>query len=180
MTTYSFMFFDIRFGLRFKVGSRSTNQEIDPVARTVVAAAVPRGRRVQRRKRAARVGQRRYGRVRDAVAAGRVMAQFWVGATDVNFMLLNIGGWHVGSYAAREAAIAVSYAIERGWVQERTHYFPYDGSTGQAYELTDAGLAYVEWAWGFAKRPAPSAPGSGTATARRQRKITNAQTVQNG
>jgi hypothetical protein len=78
------------------------------------------------------------------------MAQFWVGATDVNFMLLNIGGWHVGSYAAREAAIAVSYAIERGWVQERTHYFPYDGSTGQAYELTDAGLAYVEWAWGLA------------------------------
>jgi hypothetical protein len=76
-----------------------------------------------------------------------MVPQFWIGSTDVNFMLLSVGGWHVGSYVTREAALAIEYAIERGWVQERTHYFP-GGDTSRAYELTDAGLAYVERTWG--------------------------------
>ena len=43
-----------------------------------------------------------------------VPLQLWVGSTDVNGMLTEIGGWHVGSYAALGAAAAVSYALDRG------------------------------------------------------------------
>lgn len=76
-----------------------------------------------------------------------VPLQLWVGSTDVNGMLTEIGGWHVGSYAALEAAAAVSYALDRGWVQYRAHLFS-DGSTAVAYELTDAGLDQLRRSYG--------------------------------
>lgn len=76
-----------------------------------------------------------------------VSLQLWVGSTDVNGMLTEIGGWHVGSYAALEAADAVRYALGRGWVQQRVHCFP-DGARGDAYELTDSGLEQLRRSYG--------------------------------
>lgn len=73
--------------------------------------------------------------------------QHWVGSTDVNGMLIEVGGWHVGSIIALENAAAIRYAIGRGWVQERKHYFP-DGTTTPAYELTDAGLERLGKSYG--------------------------------
>lgn len=81
--------------------------------------------------------------------------QFWIGSTDINAMLMNVGGWHVGSCAAREADEAVQYAIDRKWVQERTHHFP-DGDVAQAYELTDAGLDRLEQSCGPTSRDGAS------------------------
>jgi hypothetical protein len=75
------------------------------------------------------------------------MAQFWIGSTDVNFMLTQIGGWAVGCYNDREARQAVQYAIEHGWVGKRTHYCP-DGDTWPAYELTESGLTRVREVYG--------------------------------
>lgn len=79
------------------------------------------------------------------------MQQHWVGSTDTNFMLTQIGGWAVGCYNDREARAAVVYAIERGWVGERVHYTP-SGETWHAYELTDAGIAEVGRLYGDATR----------------------------
>lgn len=73
--------------------------------------------------------------------------QHWIGSTDVNGLLTEVGGWHVGSYAALGAAEAVAYAVDCGWVQKRTHYFP-DGTTAPAYELTDDGLERLRKSWG--------------------------------
>lgn len=79
------------------------------------------------------------------------MPQFWIGSTDVNGMLTEIGGWAVGCYNDQYARAAVDYAIERGWVGERTHYTP-NGETWPAYELTDAGLDEVGKRSGDASR----------------------------
>jgi hypothetical protein len=73
--------------------------------------------------------------------------QYWVGSTDVNFMLTQIGGWAVGCYNDQEAHQAVACAIDRGWVGNRTHYCP-DGVVWPAYELTDAGLEKVKALYG--------------------------------
>lgn len=77
----------------------------------------------------------------------KIPLQLWVRHTDVNGMLMEIGGWHVGSHAAVEAREGVQYAIEAGWVQTRLHYFP-DGTTSPAYELTDLGLRQLEDSYG--------------------------------
>jgi hypothetical protein len=75
--------------------------------------------------------------------------QHWVGSTDVNGMLGEIGGWHVGSIIAVEKACAVQYAVDHGWVQQRTHYGPALPPEGvPAYELTDSGLVRLEKSWG--------------------------------
>lgn len=76
------------------------------------------------------------------------MAQFWIGATDVNFMLTEIGGWHVDCYNDREARKAVEYAKEQGWVGRRTHYAEAFPEGSPAYELTDAGLDRVRKVYG--------------------------------
>lgn len=71
------------------------------------------------------------------------MAQFWIGSTDVNYMLTEIGGWHVGCYNDVEAREAVEYAKDQGWVGTRMHYAPAIPEGALAYELTDEGLAYI-------------------------------------
>lgn len=77
----------------------------------------------------------------------QIPLQLWIGSTDVNGMLMEVSGWHVGSLAATEAAEAVDYASRSGWIQPRTHYFP-DGDTSEAYELTDAGLIQLDKSYG--------------------------------
>lgn len=77
------------------------------------------------------------------------MAQHWVGSTDINFMLTEIGGWAVGCYNDRYARQAVQYALDQKWVGYRTHYTP-DGDTWPAYELTDEGLDRVRAIFGQA------------------------------
>lgn len=75
------------------------------------------------------------------------MAQHWIGSTDLNFMLTEIGGWAVDCYNDREARQAVEYAIDQKWVGRRTHYTP-GGETWPAYELTDSGLERVKQLFG--------------------------------
>jgi hypothetical protein len=77
----------------------------------------------------------------------KIPLQCWIGSTDVNGMLTEIGGWHIGCYNERRSGAAVAYAIDREWVGKRTHYFP-DGKTSPAYELTDAGLQRIEDSYG--------------------------------
>lgn len=69
--------------------------------------------------------------------------QLWIGSTDVNGLLTQIGGWHVGCCNDVETRPAVEYAIARGWVSTRTHYAPAFPEGVRAYELTDEGLAYI-------------------------------------
>jgi hypothetical protein len=94
------------------------------------------------------VGNQTCGRLALQIRSANLMAQFWIGSTDVNFMLTQIGGWHIGCYNDQEARQAVEYAKERRWIGERIHYadaFP-EGSL--AYELTDAGLERVRAVYG--------------------------------
>lgn len=83
----------------------------------------------------------------------KIPLQCWIGSTDVNGMLMSVGGWHKDSQAATEAYDALTYAVHQGWVVERTHYFP-DGDTAPAYELTDAGLQRIEDSYGPKARAA--------------------------
>jgi hypothetical protein len=79
----------------------------------------------------------------------KIPLQCWVGSTDVNDMLSEIGGWQVGCYNEREARQAVELAKSMGWVQLRTHYGPaYPPDGVPAYEVTDAGLQRIEDSWG--------------------------------
>lgn len=77
-----------------------------------------------------------------------MVTQFWIGSTDLGFMLSQIGGWHVGCYNHREAAAAVDYAIERKLVTTRTHYAPAIPEGSEAFELTEAGVAECRRLWG--------------------------------
>lgn len=71
------------------------------------------------------------------------MPQFWIGSTDVNYLLTEIGGWHVGCHNDCAARKAVEYAIGQGWVGTRIHFAPAIPEGALAYELTDEGLAYI-------------------------------------
>jgi len=77
----------------------------------------------------------------------KIPLQLWIRHTDVNGMLMEVGGWHVGSQAAVEAKDGVQYAVDAGWVQTRVHHFP-DGTTSPAYELTNTGLKQLEDSYG--------------------------------
>ena len=74
--------------------------------------------------------------------------QHWIGSTDVNGMLIDIGGWHVDCYNDRHARSAVEYAKTQGWVTTRTHYAPAFPEGVPAYELTDAGLERIGATYG--------------------------------
>lgn len=71
------------------------------------------------------------------------MSQFWVGSTNVHFLLREIGGWFVDCPNAREAYAAIEFVKERGWVTTRKHYAPAFPEGALAYELTDKGLEQV-------------------------------------
>lgn len=72
------------------------------------------------------------------------MKQRWVGATDVNHLLTQIGGWGVGCYNQGQAERAVNFAVEQKWVGLRVHHaeaYPPHGVL--CFELTDLGLRYL-------------------------------------
>lgn len=72
------------------------------------------------------------------------MAQFWIGATDFNWLITSVGGWHVGCQNDhREAREAVQYGIDQGLIGTRRHYAEAFPEGSECYELTDKGLAYV-------------------------------------
>lgn len=83
-----------------------------------------------------------------AINDKRLTLQLWIRSTDVHHMLLNIGGWGVGSIVANEKAEAIKYALERGWVKYRMHYTKSGDDSWQAYELTDVGLDRVRSVYG--------------------------------
>lgn len=73
------------------------------------------------------------------------MKQRWVGSTDVNHLLTQIGGWGVGCYNQGQAEAAVNFAVERGWVTIRVHHAAAYPSHGVlCFELTDAAMSYLE------------------------------------
>lgn len=74
---------------------------------------------------------------------GNRMAQFWIGKTDFNYLLTEVGGWHVGCQNDREDREAVRYGIQHGLIGTRRHYAEAWPDGVDAYELTDAGLDYV-------------------------------------
>lgn len=71
------------------------------------------------------------------------MTQFWIGTTDFNYLLTEVGGWHIGCQNDRDARDAVQYGIDCGLIGTRRHYAPAWPQGVDAYELTDAGLIYV-------------------------------------
>lgn len=74
--------------------------------------------------------------------------QLWIGGKDVNYMLLQIGGWQLGCQNARECAGAVMYAIEAGFVGFRTHYAKDLPKGIEAYEVTDKGIEQIRRSYG--------------------------------
>lgn len=72
------------------------------------------------------------------------MRQRWVGSTDVNHLLTQIGGWGVGCYNQGQAEKAVNFAVEMGWVGIRVHHAPaYPPHGVLCFEVTDRGLSYL-------------------------------------
>lgn len=72
------------------------------------------------------------------------MRQRWVGSTDVNHLLTQIGGWGVGCYNQGQAEKAVNFAVEMHWVGIRVHHaaaYPPHGVL--CFEVTDTGLNYL-------------------------------------
>jgi len=77
----------------------------------------------------------------------REYAAAWYGKVSLHQLLIDIGGWHVGCENAIEAAMAVEYVLNSGWVNYRTHYARAYPKGVEAYEITDSGLAMLE-KWG--------------------------------
>lgn len=73
------------------------------------------------------------------------MRQRWVGSTDVNHLLTQIGGWGVGCYNQGQSEKAVNFAVEQRWVGLRVHHAPaYPAHGVLCFEVTDVGLSYLE------------------------------------
>jgi hypothetical protein len=64
----------------------------------------------------------------------------WVGSDELGFVLSVVGNWEVGCSNHQQAADAVAYAEDRGYISRRFHSDAARPSGVQAFELTNAGL----------------------------------------